>query len=34
MAWIRPFANCEELAESGHRGDGYADVLFEAVGVG
>ena len=34
MAWIRPFAGCEESAEGGHGGDGYADILFEAVGVG
>ena len=31
--WIGLFAGPEELAEGGHGGDDYADVLFEAVGV-
>lgn len=32
MVWIGVFAHDDELAEGGHGGDGYPDILFEARG--
>ena len=33
LSWTLAFAESEELAEGGHGGDGYSDVLFDAVEV-